>query len=257
MSGTAERVEVSCEQNLESLNRARDFFGDPFKRWVNRLTCENRSSYIENYICGRAALVLQFDFLSVGSRNGNSTRFISDVIGRSDHLPILILKANAKKPHKLQNWNDHLMLIQDVQLVQSPQGEIPSLVGFNCVQNEVGNRSSDLLLFQSTLDEICFQSFPRIGNWKPSPVGWLPAACQNNFVVEMVKGAPEIMKGVTDDKGARFKVEGSKVHIDAQRLCSLFRVFFDADGVKVSLGKVAEHQVKLKDVFFGPFNLEP
>ena len=78
---------------------------------------------------------------------------------------LFILKAYVSEHHKLEHWDKKLMLIRDIQIVQSPHGNVPSLVGLYNVENEVMNVASDALLFYSTIQSI-YKLIPRVCNRK-------------------------------------------------------------------------------------------
>lgn len=243
---------------LESIDRARNFFGDPYKRWEDRLTLKSGSAYIENYISGRAALILQCNFPSVRSGERNDAGFFGEVISPPDRIPAFIFKANIKETHKLQHFDEFLMLISDIHVVQGAEGGIPSRVGFNVVQDNVGNFCPNSLLFQN-LNDLSFKFFPRIFEWKSTPFCGCPTTSKNELVVEMVERTSKVMENVPNNKTGRIfeGIEGGHVDIEPQRVCSLFQIFFDFNGVRVRVREGYEQLVEVREVFFGPFNLEP
>src|SRR6478609_4490354 len=118
----------SSDENIERFNRARDFFGDPAKRWQDRLSLEGCSK-VEEYSCGRMALIVYCEIHSVQMSESLTPRIIHENRIKRNDGAFVILKANTLNQHKLQHWNQQLMLVPDVQVVSGPEGEITSLVG--------------------------------------------------------------------------------------------------------------------------------
>jgi hypothetical protein len=245
-----------AQEQLERFNRARDFYGDPLKRWNDRFTPE-RTSYVEEYCRGRMALVLDCNFPVVGVAESDAARF-AKVVGRSFEGNVLvILKANVAKLHKLQYWDKHLMLVPDIQLVKAPEGGISSLVGFNHIEDKRSDWNGNLLFFQSTI-QPGYKFIPRIEDWESRPLGGLPAAMHDDDpVVEMVKGASQIVESISDGKSGVVHGESGFIDIDSQKICSLLRVILNAKTVEVRLCEGAQQRIQICDVLVGPFNLEP
>jgi hypothetical protein len=243
--------ESVAETDAERLDRARDFFGDPVKRWNDRLVLEGHS-YIEEYVRGRLALVLHCNIPVVLFPKPNPAGFVHDVRVNENKIVRVILKANTLKPHKLHHWNEKLMLVPDVHIVNSPEGVIPSLVGFYRIQDKVMNGLGDLLLFQSAIKGT-YQFLPRIADWEPCPFVGSAIAPQNNLVVHEIQGAAEIVQNVPNDK--RGIIGGEGRYVNPKVICSSLDIFVNTERVEVRARENAQQGIQVSDVFYGPFNL--
>jgi len=243
----------SVSEQLERLNRALAFVGDPVERWNNRLRLEREGcSYVEDYCSGRLALILQFDSSTIEFAHPNSTAFIHKEPTRPNSGAAIIFKAHVLDHHKLQRWDEQLVFVHDVQVVQSPEKCIPSLVGFNA-QHQIDNRRSDLLLFQRWPQVAIYQLFPRIVDWEPSPIGWK----LNNLKPKVVERTAEIVKNVSNSKGDFSQIERASIQFDADKILSRIRIVLDRHDVKVSIRKFTNERLNLPNVFLGPLNLAP
>src|SRR5689334_2020993 len=134
---------VTETQALKSSDRINHFLADPGERWNHRFSVK-RASLVEQYRSGSMALVLHLDRSAKGIGQLNAGRFVHGVQATANDSTFVILKAHIADLHKLQHWDKHLMLVHDVENVQPPEILIPSLVGFNGFEHEVGNWDSDL-----------------------------------------------------------------------------------------------------------------
>ena len=175
---------LKIKNDLELLNRARDYFGDIIERFTDWLTIEWRS-YVEEYICDRLSLVLHCNILINQLPESKASCFIHDVRANKNHILFVIFKANTVKPHRLEYWNEKLVFVPDVKVISGPEWIIPSLVGFYCIQYKIMDVHSDLLLFQSAVKDS-HKFFPCIANWEPCPFAWSSAAIDNRGVVQQI-----------------------------------------------------------------------
>ena len=244
---------LASQQARERLNDALNFFGDPLQRWRDRLTPEN-CSFIEEYGNGRMALVLHCDCQVIGIEEPNTRGFVHYVSGFSNHTMLVILKAHVMKAHKLQNWDEHLMFVSIAQLVQSPNGCIPTLVGLD-THHQLNDFNGDLLLFQSLIQGVC-KTVPRISDWKVSPESGLSPAGNNCLVPHMVERTSQVLDSVTDSERDILNRESGSIYVKAQEICSAFRVMLDSRRVEVTIRKGQQHLVNIRDVLIGPLNLK-
>jgi hypothetical protein len=250
---------ASADENVERFNRARYFFGDPAKRWNDRL-CLEGSSEVEEYGSGRIAFIMHCEITTVQVFEYESVGLVNEVRPKPNEIIFVVLKANTIESHKLQHWNQELMLIHDVHVVHGPKGKIPSLVGFYRIEYKNLNGRSDLLIFQSRM-KGSYEFFPRIADWEPCPFGRSASASDNNLVVHKIQGTPEVMQGIPHDKRGFSQVEGAGINLNPEKICSdasIFekrRVFIDMEAVKVRCDEIAQQGVKVVDVLQGPFNL--
>lgn len=238
-------------QRIEQFNRARDFFGDPVQRRKDQLVLTS-SSKIENYIHGRTALVLQCYFPSLCADKS----YAPGTAGKVEALPIdgivfIILKAYIVEFHRLKHWDDKLMFVQVIQVMQGPQVVIPSLVGFYGVQDVFTERFADLLFFESRI-QAGYKFLPRIRDWETRPF----VSLSDSGGVEQIERTPEIMERIANYKCARITRKFRRVDVEFDEGRSI-RVLFNADTIEVGVEKPFENRIQILDVLLGPLNLEP
>jgi hypothetical protein len=175
-----------------------------------------------------------------------------------ENVSVFVLKADISERHYLENWNEQLMLVRDVHIVQGPQGPIPNLVGSDDIDDEVPQRNGGpvigkFLLFQSAIYGT-YKFLPLIANWKMSMEVGLPCKFLENSVVEEIERTSQVVQGVSDDKGSR---SGGKVseECDTDTIPSL--LLLHANGVEIRRGKLGQELIQVSDVLHGPFNLFP
>lgn len=252
---TASFKESAQSEIIESVNRARDFFGDPVKRWNDRLILKG-SSYVENYCEGRMALILHckvsfpVNLPMVGA--------LRDVVGREQESFFIVLKANVAKPHKIEHWDKQLMLVHDVHIVQGPQGPILSSVGLYDIHDNVTNLNSNrvigkTLLFQSAIYSS-YKFFPLIADWKPRAVICAESnAMRERSVVENINRASKIVQCVANNQSCIGRGESCLIDLN-EKMVTPF-VFLDSDGVEVRFSERIQQLIQVTDVLHGPFNL--
>ncbi|MGC2610794.1 MAG: hypothetical protein WA320_12015 [Candidatus Sulfotelmatobacter sp.] len=249
--------EGSNWEHLESINRARHAFRNFVERLNDRLTLVG-NSYVEYYRKGRMALILRCE-LSFPTKFDVKARFLSEDRPFVDkRIAFIVLKAKVGKPHHIEYWEQQLMFVEDVQIVQGPNGAIPSLVGLYDIQEEIDNQrdsgiSGETLLFQSAINST-YQLLPLVANWKPCPmVGFSGRDGFKSLVVENIQGAFEIVQGIADDESTARHIESRFVDLKSNAVAP--SVFLDADGVKIRLGESLQQLIQVTDVLHGPFNL--
>lgn len=240
---------ISESERVERLNRALNLIGDPLQRWNDRLVLEGCSK-VKEYRSGRMALVL--DCKVPVREKPDPAGLVHDV--RSflrNQVTFIVLKADTVESKKLQQWDEKLMLVSNVHIVESPEGVIPSRVGFYTVENEIVDRTGDLLLFQSAINGV-YKRLPRIKNWEPRPVG----RTADESVVENIQSTPQVVKCVSDNQ--RRSVEGKWrwLNVDAKVIAACLNVFINADSVEIGIKESGNGGVNVVDVLLGPLNLE-
>lgn len=244
--------QASANENIERFNRARDFFGDPIKRWQDRLSLEGCSK-VEQYRRGRMALIVHCEIPSVQMPESHAPRIVHENRINRNLDVFVIFKANTLYQHKLQHWNQKLMLIHDIEIVNSPEGIIPSLVGFYRIQNKSLNGRSDLLLFQSAVKKT-FEFLPRVSDWEACPLRGVSIASENNLVVHEIQSTAQVVQHVSDDEGSLSDIQES-MKLKPDIICSHLSIFIDMNRVEVRAKEVIEKRIEVIDVLQGPFNL--
>jgi hypothetical protein len=188
------------KEQIECVNRARDFFGDDSQRWNNWRTFIGCSK-MEQYYSGSAALILDCDVSIVSSTSQvigsgqlreNIRRFIEGKL-------LIVLKTDGTETHNLEQRSEKLMLVSDIQPVERPQRTVPSLIGFYGVQNEIMYDQADSSLFES-VSEGADKFFPRFSDWKTSPFRSAASTQLDDSMLQEIEGTPEIMQGIANNE---------------------------------------------------------
>ena len=255
------RSEPVKRQLLECIDRARNLFGDPVKRWNDRLTLK-RNSYIEQYRRGRVALVLDCPVI-VPFQFDVAARFIHDEFPRSARVfcpkgdVFIVLKKDLSEYHQIEHWDEQLMFVPDVQIVESAEQRIPSRVGFYNILQEATDRKSATvvgarLLFQSVFKGL-FKFFPVISEWESRVMRCAPDRCFDRPEVHEIESAFEVVQSISDDKSGANHREAGFVDVEAKMV--LPSLDLNAHGVEVRVRETGEKFVQVRDVLYGPFNL--
>ncbi len=248
-------ISVGYSETLERFDRARDFFGDTRQRHADRVVLE-QGIWSEYYRDGRMALILDCDFPVIGICQSDSARLVHGVSTSANCSSCIVLKADIHNCHKLQSWDEKLMLVTDVHLVQGPKGVIPSRVGFYHIHNEAPKFGSHLLLFQGTVEPMVYKSFASIADWECIPAGWSAAVIQDNLVEHEIEGAPQIVHSVSSRQGDF--VSGKQIfpNFDTEEVLAALRIIVDSRCVTVRVSPESQpHLVNIRDVLVGPLNL--
>lgn len=251
----SERTNV---KTLENLDCARDAFRDLHERWNDRLVGE-RDATAENYRRGRIALIVHLKFPR--SLDFESVGVLSEVglPVSGENVTVLVLKADTGELHYLENWNEQLVLVHDVHVVQSPQGPIPSLVGLYDINDKIAQPDNarvvdQFLLFQSAIYGT-YKVLPLILDWKPRVlVGHASCDSIKDAVVQDIQCAAHVVQSVPDNERG---VAGGELSGVFDRNTVAPFVFLNSDGVKIGTGKIGNELVQIVDVLYGPFNLFP
>jgi hypothetical protein len=175
-----------------------------------------------------------------------------------ENISVLILKADIRKPHYLEGWDQQLMFVRNAHVVQSPKGPVPSLVGLYDIDKEIAQCTGvpvvgKSLLFQSAIDGT-YKFLPLIADWKLSKPVSLASNVVKYAVVHQIESASQVMQNVANDERSPACRELSDKH--NENTVSPF-VFLNADGVKLGRGKINQELIQVVDVLHGPFNLFP
>jgi hypothetical protein len=243
-------VEVDC---FKGINRARNIIGEACKRWDNRLVLE-RDAYSKEYCRGRMAFLVCFKFSISNAETVGIIRKVRQSVSQ-ENIPVLILKADVGEPHYLECWDEQLMLVRNIHIVEGPQGAIPSRVGLYYINNEISQRNSALvvekpLLFESAIYGA-YKFMPFITNWKAGEFVGLPGNFVKDLVIEQVERTSQIMQCVSNNKSSSGSGE---VFGDSDSNSIAPLLFLDANGVKIRSQKTGKELIEIADVLHGPLN---
>ena len=236
------------------LNRAADFFGDPVKRFNDWLVLEGNSC-ADLYSCGRIALILHGKLSELPKVNSAASAgsLVNEEGATPDQIVFIVFKANIIEPHHLQHWNEKLVFVPDVQIVQGPQGKIPSLMGLYGLNNEIVDPSCDSLLFEGSLHRS-YKLFPRSSYWESCVIRGGAPTGDNRFVPKQIKRTSEIVQNIPNNKGAVLKPKFRFINLEPQVIAA--SLYLHAEGVEVVSGDSFQKALQVLDVFVGPFELE-
>ena len=248
--------ETSQPDLIEGVNRARHAFRNFVERLNDRITLVG-DACAKHYCNGRVALILNCE---VSFPFNPEARRIVQKVGLSigeKYFFSLVLKADIPNPHHIEYWEEQLVFVPNIHVVQGPQGPVPSLVGLYNIQHDPANQKSasvigEALLFQSTIYGN-YEFFPLVKDWKLCPSISEAGRFVHGLVVEHVESAPKVVQRVADNEGCICSGESGFVDVDADVIAPF--VFFDSDGVKVRFSDGVQQFVKVTDVLCGPFNL--
>jgi hypothetical protein len=249
------KLEVLLERDAERLNRAKRFFGDPVER-ANNLLAIKRNTTVKEYACGSVALVLDCNSHIVGLPQTNRAGFIHDPEVLVHWHTVLIYKADSVKPHKLQDWDEKLMLVPVVQIVKTPQEWIPSRMGIYRFKHDTRDCDGDLLLVQSCLN-AGFKLLPGLSYWEPCEVTGPSTAEQNGFVPQQIETASEVMECIPYHEGNIIARKPGSMNVKPEVIGPLPVVVLDGESVKVVRSReLQDSRIDVSEVFLAPFNLE-
>ena len=159
-----------------------------------------------------------------------------------------VLKAHIVDFQKLSHRDEKLVLIDDIHLVQSPEGKIPSLIGLYCFQYVLEDIGGDLPLFESCRKGV-FELFLRVANREPRKLCRAVA----NLKIQNVEGASQIVQCIPNEHSD--SICGEWLHYDEAHI-SGFSLLLDANRIEVRAKPSPNKQNDIADVMIGPFNLE-
>lgn len=250
MSVALDKPELS-EDCLKAIQRARNLFGDPIERWSDFLSVE-AAPFWEQYLKGRMALALDFRIIPHPSfMQPGSDIPVEEYQSREQFFTLAILKANIVQDHKLKHWNEKLVFVDDVEIVQTPKKRVPELVGFYNFQNDPRDLRANLLLFKSTV-QGGFKAIPRPANWESGPIG--SSSLRYHAVVRDIESTTQIVESVAENQCGIYKRNLGMVVLDCKTIFSGLAVFIDDQVVEIRQSESSKQTIQIRDVLFGPFN---
>jgi hypothetical protein len=246
---TGRRLDGLCKKNsFDSIHDAADQFRELNERWNNRFTLQGQS-LVEKYREGRMSVVCDFEF----SRTAKWSRGAISCNGDIADNPVVSLVFCAKTEDRsyLYDWKQKPVFVEDVDIMQGPQGVIPSSVRFYDIHDEVKDVFGGLL-YQSAID-ASYKFIPRFKEWKYSVIVVPSKSSKVDFVNSKVQSALEVVRGISNDKSNVSWQGFSYIELDA--IVSGLKILIGAKRVKITSSKSQDFRVKIIDVLLGPFNL--
>jgi hypothetical protein len=204
----------------------------------------------EHYAKGKISLIF-----NVESRpNGQSKREIA-AGSKPNHVavPGIILKLDAAADGVVEHWNQKAVFISNVELVNGPDGKIPSVVGLYLIEQEFEKSLTCNVYF--SLLKRSFQTF-KCGMTREFDisVGALGSDSLKRREPRIIESAFHVMDGVSDHHS---HVIGQGIHI----LDFIFKEFISSAGIDLDCSSASFLQrenscFNLRDMLIGPFDFE-
>jgi len=249
MDGKFEHPLTSGDINFfKMLYDSRDFFRQLQQRWENRLGGAEEISFAEEYSKGRLSIVCYMELGGSGDRFKFPT--IADYKSRiNDFIIVVIVCAHTSQLSDRNNWDQKPMLVNDIQLVETPQGVVPSFVWLNYIDEQVENVLPGHLYF-STIDGYYNLTSSITDREIGIPVRDIPGK-GNDLPDHNVQGGPQVVNNVTNNQR---NLTWKGIGIERQDITPT-RVIVDMQTVEVSFKECNKTSLKLLDVLVGPFDL--
>jgi hypothetical protein len=219
-----------CQKNgLDAFHDAANKFRQLNERWDNRFTFHGQS-LIEQYQQGRITLVCDLD-ISVANASVNRRSASGD--GPSSDtklLASLVFSANIVNSSDLYDWKQKPVLVENVEIVQGPDGVIPSLVRFYDIHDEVTDCFGGLGYYSGIYGGCKF--IPGFSNRKSSVVIPSPEPAKNYTVDGKIERCLEIVEGISNHK--REIVWKGLHYLDVKQIISSLRIMLDTETVRIT-----------------------
>ena len=250
------------QSNFENVEHALDKLADLRERWINRLTVKNLS-LAKRYLKGELCVVIRW-FIGPGNkecrailkrelpvsraqrerREGNASKIGERLTELRRHVDC---QVTVSGPYRY----DSLVFVEDIELVKSPKGFVPTLVWFQVLDNPPRLGAGPLYVSGEGLFKFLF-AFPN-DEMDMVEAGSRGVTVSDNFDHEQVKRGPGVVDHITND-GAPF---GRNRALEANFViaASSARILINKDFVGLAGSEGLNLCGKLPDVAFGPFDL--
>ena len=149
----------------------------------------------------------------------------------------------------IKHGDDSIVLIKNVQIVETPQGFVSSFVWFQPMH--YAHNLWDGLVYFSFLD-FTYKSFLTLSKREMDILG-STAVFHYQITGDQVQRSSQVMDGISDDY--RKSLGDSLDLLRFKDVLSCLRVFVGDKFVRMSIEKSRELDIEIRDVLFGPFNL--
>jgi hypothetical protein len=236
------------EDKLKRFNDAADKLGKLKESWDNRLTLRGQSFH-EQYIRGRMAVILNVDFSDAVPVN----RRFPCTRNESTKYPVasIVFNVNGNHGRQFVDLNQLDVLVRNVQIVQGPEGVIPSRVRLYGVFKESDDLFRGMLYF--SLCDAVFKSLLVRVDRKFEVLEPSLSFHKHGIADCEIKSTVQIVEGISQDR-VDIGWKGFS-NLELQHMLSGFRILADSQAVVVRCEKSMKAVPKLMDVLLGPFNL--
>lgn len=144
------------------------------------------------------------------------------------------------------------MFVSNVQLVETPEGVVPTLVWLDSHDRIYGVLPHALYLSRKS-GLLLFGGWCQLGDWKARILSRLAIVRQDQPIGEVIQSTPEVLNGVP---GNEPNVGWNRSNLgDPIDFVSTIRVKIYSDGVRVGLHEGSRGRLEIVDVFVGPIDL--
>ena len=216
-------------------------------RYVHEIT---RIPIIDNYGSGKLALL--FGVRPFADSNAIRRSLEVPISEARPALPFFIFEFNSVDTPLRQDGNKKPMFISNVEIVDGPNGLIPSIARFYRVEHKpIQIRGGNIY---ASLRHPSFKFFNGLADREFCPIidkGWNQSL--DSLQPGIVEGAIEIVDSIPEHQ--RNIVEGRSIaEIVYQEFVSCMRI--NVDSGSVSFVKFGDAEFDVLDVLLGPVNLE-
>jgi hypothetical protein len=249
---TASIIEESLSQGEVLLRNviydARDELRELMERWDNSLTLEHLN-ILEKYRQGRLFIALHLNIAGYSGYACFSSEYaphgvVSDLYVPDGHLS----KGQSKDGHGRYN---QMVFVNNVQMVESEQGIIPSSVWLYDILDEGDNIGRDSLY--CSLSNGLYTFLPCLPKREIRVSRGSAAAQAHKLIGDVIETGAQVMDDIANNQGDFIRCLSG--HFEHQGRFSCLRILLDVKTVSVRLSKCGEHVIELLDVLIGPFDL--
>lgn len=265
---------VSPKLCIENVDNAFGKVDELLDRWNKRLSINNLA-FAKRYIEGEMHLVLVFVALPTAIENGSAPQYqaivqrvLCDGTGvegghdakcghgkvRRKTIPMNGFGRECVDHGRERNsdWHQHAVFVDNVDLVQTPQGICPSFIRLEAFDNCDSFRVSSSKIFPATIRE----GFEGFTYWEVGIVDSILASdsARNHYLNgKMVEGGSQIVDYVAHNSrpivGNGFMFDKLMDHLLGSR------IFLFEDSIGLAFQKVSNIGLQLKKVLLGPVDL--
>ncbi|ESY59915.1 hypothetical protein X742_35090 [Mesorhizobium sp. LNHC232B00] len=150
--------------------------------------------------------------------------------------------------------HDDGVLIENVELVKTPEGFCPSLIWLKALDDPLGQRGRATQAFVEALLKQRFGgTYWELGVFNDVSTG--SAIGDNKRGGEVVERGAEIVNHVAND-AAPLSGDGL-IDLEPMEIAAGLRIYLDGDGVWLTFLECFDQPVKITKVMFGPIDLQP
>ena len=236
---------------LDLLDGCADELRQLGKRWDD-LQARKGASFVEQYLSGRASVLLDLDFGAArhwvelsALRNGETTN--------DSAVPAGVYKDNVADLRNGEDWHYENMLVLNVEVMQFEQRvSCPSNVRLKVVDERIRDAWGAFSIYLSSLDGG-HKLIPCLKDRELDVLGWDRLVVSQDIAHQNVKGGTKVVSSVSDQQRDIFR--------DCGRLSNggnkhaVITVLLGEDKVETTLRKGGQLRTEIVDVLIGPFDL--